>query len=66
MEIMKLCVDMGGTISGEHGIGVEKIQGMSFIFSARDIAAMKKVKAAFDPENLFNPGKVLPETEKAA
>jgi FAD/FMN-containing dehydrogenase len=66
MEIMKLCVDMGGTISGEHGIGVEKIQGMSFIFSVSDIAAMKKVKAAFDPENMFNPGKVLPETEKAA
>ena len=57
---------MGGTISGEHGIGVEKMHGMSLVFSAKDIAAMKKVKAAFDPENLFNPGKVLPETEKAA
>jgi len=39
---------------------------MSFVFSVSDIAAMKKVKAAFDPENIFNPGKVLPETEKAA
>ena len=65
-EIMKVCVDMGGTISGEHGIGVEKLHGMSLIFSSRDIDAMRKVKAAFDPANLFNPGKVLPETEKAA
>jgi glycolate oxidase len=65
-EIMKLCADMGGTISGEHGIGLEKLQGMSLIFSPKDIAAMKKVKAAFDPLNLMNPGKVLPETEKAA
>jgi glycolate oxidase len=65
-EIMKVCADMGGTISGEHGIGAEKLEGMSFIFSDLDIAAMKKVKAAFDPENLFNPGKVLPETKQAA
>jgi glycolate oxidase len=66
MDIMKVCVEMGGTISGEHGIGVEKIGGMSLIFGASDIAAMKKVKAAFDPMNLLNPGKVLPEMEKAA
>ncbi len=65
-EIMKICAEMGGTISGEHGIGVEKLHGMSMIFSPRDIAAMKKVKEAFDPLNLMNPGKVLPETEKAA
>jgi len=65
-EIMKVCADMGGTISGEHGIGVEKLHGMSLIFSSRDIDAMRKVKAAFDPAGLFNPGKVLPEKEKAA
>ncbi|MEW6335052.1 MAG: FAD-linked oxidase C-terminal domain-containing protein [Thermodesulfobacteriota bacterium] len=65
-EIMKLCAEMGGTISGEHGIGVEKLHGMSMVFSPQDIAAMKRVKAAFDPLNLLNPGKVLPETEKAA
>jgi len=65
-EIMKLCAEMGGTISGEHGIGVEKLHGMSFIFSEADMAAMGKVKAAFDPLNLLNPGKVLPEREKAA
>ncbi len=65
-EIMKVCAEMGGTISGEHGIGLEKLHGMSMVFSPRDIAAMKKVKEAFDPLNLLNPGKLLPETEKAA
>ncbi len=62
-EILKLCADAGGTISGEHGIGTEKKKEMLFVFSPRDIAAMKKVKKAFDPEEVFNPGKVLPEVE---
>jgi len=59
-EIMKLCADKGGTISGEHGIWVEKIAGMPFIFTKEDLEAMGKVKRAFDPEGLLNPGKVLP------
>jgi FAD/FMN-containing dehydrogenase len=63
-EIMKLCADAGGTISGEHGIGVEKKKEMLFVFSPKDIGAMKKVKTAFDPEDVYNPGKVLPEVEK--
>jgi glycolate oxidase len=66
VEIMKACADMGGTISGEHGIGVEKLEGMSFIFSDRDIAAMRKVKVAFDPVDRYNPGKLLPESQKTA
>jgi len=65
-EIMQACADMGGTISGEHGIGVEKLHGMSFIFSAKDMAAMNRVKAAFDPANRYNPGKLLPELQKTA
>jgi glycolate oxidase len=65
-EIMKLCADMGGTISGEHGIGVEKIHGMHFICSAEDMAAMRKVKKAFDPAGTYNPGKMLPELTKTA
>lgn len=60
-EIMKLCADAGGTISGEHGIGTEKMKEMFFVFSPKDISAMKKVKLAFDPEEILNPGKVLPE-----
>jgi glycolate oxidase len=59
-EILRLCVDAGGTISGEHGIGLEKLEEMSFIFSSDDIAAMWKLKNAFDPAGQLNPGKVLP------
>jgi glycolate oxidase len=64
-EILKLCADAGGTISGEHGIGTEKKKEMLFVFTPRDIAAMKKVKMAFDPEDLLNPGKVLPEVDSS-
>jgi FAD/FMN-containing dehydrogenase len=64
-EIMELCAKMGGTISGEHGIGVEKLKGMSLIFSGKDVDAMRNVKKAFDPESVYNPGKLLP-AEKAA
>jgi glycolate oxidase len=60
-EILKLCADAGGTISGEHGIGTEKMKEMFFVFTPKDIAAMKKVKTGFDPDNVYNPGKVLPE-----
>ncbi|NWG01793.1 MAG: FAD-binding protein [Syntrophaceae bacterium] len=63
-EIMKLCADAGGTISGEHGIGTEKKKEMFFVFTPQDIGGMKKVKMAFDPEDVYNPGKVLPEVEK--
>ncbi len=65
-EILKVCADAGGTISGEHGIGTEKMKEMCFVFSDRDIKAMKKVKNAFDPEDLLNPGKVLPPAESCA
>jgi glycolate oxidase len=60
-EIMDACVEMGGTISGEHGIGVEKLEGMPLIFSERDLAAMNRVKKAFDPVDRYNPGKALPD-----
>jgi glycolate oxidase len=59
-EILKVCADVGGTISGEHGIGVEKLKEMSFVFSQGDIDFMRQVKKAMDPEELWNPGKVLP------
>jgi len=67
-EILQACVEAGGTISGEHGIGVEKLDAMWFLFGWKDLNAMWKVKRSFDPENLCNPGKVLPqmEPEKAA
>jgi FAD/FMN-containing dehydrogenase len=59
-EILKICADVGGTISGEHGIGVEKLKEMSFIFSEGDIRFMQRIKRAFDPEDVMNPGKLLP------
>ncbi len=59
-EILKLCVDLGGVLSGEHGIGIEKAQAMPFLFSESDLATMEAVKRAFDPDLLCNPGKILP------
>jgi glycolate oxidase len=59
-EIMKLCADVGGSISGEHGIGLEKSDFMPFIFSAADLALMQRLKNAFNPTGLCNPGKVFP------
>jgi glycolate oxidase len=60
-EILKICVDAGGTISGEHGIGTEKIREMSFIFSESDFDFMRTIKRAFDPHDMWNPGKVIPQ-----
>jgi glycolate oxidase len=59
-EIMKVCADVGGSISGEHGIGLEKADFMPFIFSAADLALMQRLKNAFNPRGLCNPGKVFP------
>lgn len=59
-EILKLCIALGGTLSGEHGIGVEKVLEMSAAFSACDLKAMEWVREAFNPTGLLNPGKVIP------
>jgi glycolate oxidase len=59
-EILKICTDAGGTISGEHGIGLEKIEEMPFIFSPGDIQIMRQVKDAMDPDDVLNPGKIFP------
>ena len=64
MEILQLCVEMGGTISGEHGVGLEKIGAMRLIFSEADIRSQVRVKQAFDPRNLANPGKMFPPPEE--
>jgi glycolate oxidase len=62
-EILKICVEAGGTISGEHGIGTEKIKEMSFIFSESDFEFMRSIKRAFDPHDMWNPGKVIPTAQ---
>ncbi len=59
-EILKLCVEAGGTITGEHGVGIEKNKYMSWLFSGDDLKAMEKIKDTFDPKGLFNPGKIFP------
>jgi len=59
-EILELCVELGGTLSGEHGIGVEKILEMPSVFSPADLRAMEWVREAFNPQGLLNPGKILP------
>jgi glycolate oxidase len=62
-EIMRLCAEVGGSISGEHGIGLEKADFMPFIFSAEDLAFMQRLKTAFNPRGLCNPGKVFPTSK---
>ncbi len=59
-EIMRLCAEVGGSISGEHGIGLEKADFMPFIFSSADLDCMQRLKNAFNPTGLCNPGKVFP------
>jgi len=65
-EIMEACVKLGGTISGEHGIGLEKQEAMRLVFSEDDFHAQRALKHAFDPENLLNPGKVIPPPKEGA
>ncbi|MEM7127991.1 MAG: FAD-linked oxidase C-terminal domain-containing protein [Chloroflexota bacterium] len=60
-EIIALCVARNGSISGEHGIGMEKREAMYTMFSPNELRAMHEIKEIFDPGNLLNPGKVLPE-----
>jgi glycolate oxidase len=59
-EILAACIDMGGTISGEHGIGYEKRDSLALVFDADDLAAMERVRDVFDPHRLFNPDKIFP------
>jgi len=66
MEILELCVAVGGTISGEHGVGIEKMDAMHLVFSEKEIDAQRKVKHAFDPEDVANPGKIFPAAREVA
>jgi glycolate oxidase subunit GlcD len=62
-EIMQLCVSAGGSITGEHGVGMDKIEAMRLIFSDNDLNRMLDVRDVFNPEGLCNPGKVIPSTK---
>jgi glycolate oxidase len=59
-EILNSCIEAGGTITGEHGVGMEKLSFMPLVFSAADLDVMGRVRSALDPSGNFNPGKILP------
>ncbi|NLF55500.1 MAG: FAD-binding oxidoreductase, partial [Thauera phenolivorans] len=65
-EILELCVAVGGTITGEHGVGREKINQMCTQFNPDEIGCFHAVKAAFDAEGLLNPGKNIPTLNRCA
>ena len=65
-DILKLCVEVGGVLSGEHGIGVEKRDLMGAMFNEVDLNQQQRLKCAFDPDGLLNPGKVFPELHRCA
>lgn len=60
-QVLRMCIRMGGTISGEHGIGIEKIPLMRELYAPADLALMGRLRAAFDPDGGLNPCKVLPD-----
>jgi glycolate oxidase len=64
-EILMNCIEAGGTITGEHGVGLEKQAFMPLVFSAADLAVMGRVRDAIEPSGNFNPGKVLPVADSA-
>ncbi len=65
-KILELCVEVGGTITGEHGVGLEKVDHMCVQFPAPELAQFHALKAAFDPEGLLNPGKAVPTLHRCA
>jgi len=65
-EILKLCVEVGGVLTGEHGVGVEKRDLMPAMFTEADLAQQQRLKCAFDDRGLLNPGKVFPTLHRCA
>ena len=63
-EILRACIELGGTISGEHGIGYEKRETLPLVFSTDDLATMAGLRDVFDPKRLFNPDKIFPSGAK--
>jgi glycolate oxidase len=65
-DILRLCVEVGGVLTGEHGVGVEKRDLMDTMFDETDLAQQQRLKCAFDPGGLLNPGKVFPQLHRCA
>jgi glycolate oxidase len=65
-EILELCIEVGGTVTGEHGVGMEKLNQMCVQFRSDELEQFHAVKAAFDPKGLLNPGKAVPSLHRCA
>ena len=65
-DILRMCVEVGGVLTGEHGVGVEKRDLMGTMFDETDLEQQQRLKCAFDPDSLLNPGKVFPQLCKCA
>ncbi len=65
-EILKLCVEMGGSVTGEHGVGIEKLDAMCHQFESPELDIFHQIKAVFDPNALLNPGKAVPTLHRCA
>ena len=65
-RILRMCVEMGGSITGEHGIGVEKRDYLPAMFNADEIDCMQRLRRAFDPLEISNPGKMFPSADAPA
>jgi glycolate oxidase len=65
-RILELCIEVGGTVTGEHGVGVEKLDSMCVQFRAPELEAFHRLKAAFDPAGLLNPGRAVPTLQRCA
>jgi len=66
MDILKLCVEVGGSITGEHGVGIEKLDAMCLQYSSSELDVFHQIKNAFDPISLLNPGKAVPTLHRCA
>ena len=65
-KLLRLCIEMGGSITGEHGVGVEKRDFLPQMFDAPTMAMMERLRQAYDPRLIANPGKMFPGTEAPA
>jgi len=65
-EVLKVCADVGGSITGEHGVGLEKMDDMRFIFTEEEIASQIRIRNVFNPYNLCNPDKIFPKPARCA
>jgi glycolate oxidase len=65
-QILRMCIEMGGSITGEHGVGMEKREYLSRMFNAEEVDCMRKLREAFDPLGIANPGKMFPTAEAPA